>query len=385
MSNETPEFYYNEEGKPEHGHVTKDFDSLGQFDDSGNRGKRELKRAPLGPDSLLWKWGSDNRIQLLRGYTGVLQNMHPAIGQSLLDHSKFFEEPFSRLERSTPQIIYSIYDGGARAKQIRDYHHDIKGTLRDGTRYHSLNPDVYWWAHATFVWRVIWAQELFGTPFTDEEKEQIIQEGVTWWDMYGMSERPVIDTLDGYVEYFKKMEDTVLERNETVDFALRTARVEPVKAPDGVPEAVWKVVWKPFMNSLIWLTYGTLSAKQREILDLPWTQKDQRRFDRIAAAVRKLFSVLPEDKRYMEPGRSMMIKAGMIDGEYKEPKLAAPYGRGEGDEPAGEAGVEATAARDAAAKDSGKALPDVKGTALVGAAVAATALFASRLSKRARK
>ena len=76
MSNETPEFNYNEEGKPDHGHVTKDFDSLGQFDDSGNRGKRDLKRAPLGPDSLLWRWGSDNRIQLLRGYTGVLQNMH---------------------------------------------------------------------------------------------------------------------------------------------------------------------------------------------------------------------------------------------------------------------------------------------------------------------
>lgn len=50
--------------------------------------KRELRRAPLGPDSLLWKWGSDNRLQLLRGYTGILQNMHPAIGQSLLDHSK---------------------------------------------------------------------------------------------------------------------------------------------------------------------------------------------------------------------------------------------------------------------------------------------------------
>lgn len=290
---------------------------------------RELKRAPLGPDSLLWKWGSDNRIQLLRGYTGVLQNMHPAIGQSLLDHSKFFEEPFSRLERSTPQIIYSIYDDGTRAKQVRDYHHGIKGTLRDGTRYHSLNPDVYWWAHATFVWRVIWAQELFGTPFTREEKEQIIQEGVTWWDMYGMSERPVIDNLDGYIEYFKKMEDTVLERNETVDFALRTARVEPVTPPDGVSQAVWNVIWKPIMRSMIWMTYGTLNDKQREILDLEWTTKDQKRFDRIAKFVRKVFDKLPEDKRYMEPGRSMMVKNGMIEGEYKEPKLAAPYSHGE--------------------------------------------------------
>lgn len=288
--------------------------------------KRELRRDPLGPDSLLWKWGSDARLQLLRGYTGVLQNMHPAIGQSLLDHSKFFEEPFARLERSTPQIIQSIYDlDGNLGKQIRDYHVDIKGTLRNGERYHSLNPETYWWAHATFVYRVILAQELFGTPFTHAEKDQLVREGVTWWDMYGLSERPAIDNYNDLVAYMDKMEDTVLERNETVDFALRTARVEPVKAPDGVPEAVWKVIWKPLMNSVIWLTIGTLNDKEREILELEWSKRDQRRFDRVAALVRGIFKILPEDKRYMEPGRSLMIKNGMIKGKYKEPKKIAPY------------------------------------------------------------
>ena len=288
--------------------------------------KRELRRDPLGPDSLLWKWGADNRIQLLRGYTGVMQNMHPAIGQSLLDHSKFFEEPFARLERSTPQIIMSIFDDDDLGTQIRDYHTTIKGTLRNGERYHSLTPDIYWWAHATFVYRVILAQELFGTPFTAEEKDQIVREGVTWWDKYGMSERPVIDNFDELMKYFDEMADTVLERNETVDFALRTARDEPVKAPPGVPEAVWKVIWKPLMRSVIWLTYGTLAEREREILDLEWSQKDQRRFDRIRSLVRKVFDRLPEDKRYMEPGRSMMIKHGMIEGEYKEPKKIRPYG-----------------------------------------------------------
>ena len=83
------------------------------------------------------------------------------------------------------------------------------------------------------------------------------------------------------------------------------------------------------MRSMIWMTYGTLNDKQREILDLEWTAKDQKRFDRIAKFVRKVFDKLPEDKRYMEPGRSMMIKNGMIEGEYKEPKLAAPYSHGE--------------------------------------------------------
>lgn len=300
------------------------FDDL--LDGSVKTGKRDVKRAPLGPDSLLWKWGADNRIQLLRGYTGVLQNMHPAIGQSLLDHSKFFEEPFARLERSTPQIIASIYDDqDVIGKQIRDYHVDIKGKLRDGKRYHSLNPETYWWAHATFVYRVILAQELFGTPFTHAEKDQIVREGVTWWDMYGLSERPVIDNYDDLIAYIEEMEDTVLERNDTVDFALRTARVEPVKAPDGVPEAVWKVIWKPIMRSVIWLTVGTLNDKERQILDLDWTHRDQRRFNRIARFIRGVFKILPEDKRYMEPGRSLMIKNGMISGKYKEPKLITPY------------------------------------------------------------
>ena len=34
---------------------------------------------------------------------------------------------------------------------------------------------------------------------------------------------------------------------------------------------------------------------------------------------------LPEDKRYMEPGRSLMIKNGMIEGKYKEPKKIQGY------------------------------------------------------------
>ncbi len=40
----------------------------------------------------------------------------------------------------------------------------------------------------------------------------------------------------------------------------------------------------------------------------------------------------------MDPGRSRMIKAGMIDGKYKEPKLAEAYGAHgsqDADEPTG--------------------------------------------------
>lgn len=275
---------------------------------------RELKRAPLDEDSLLWRYGADSRLQLMRGYTGILQNMHPSIGQALLDHSKFFEEPFARLERSTPQIIESMYTPSDElSKKIRDYHVNIRGKLRDGQRYHSLNPDTYWWAHATFVYRVIRTQDLFGEPFTPEEREQIVQEGVTWWEKYGVSNRPVFDTYQELIDYIDEMTATVLERNDTVDFALRTARVEPIKAPDGVSPRVWKIIWKPIMRSMIWLTVGTLEQSQRDILQISWTKKDQKRFDRISKFIRKVYPKLPLSKRYMNPGRDEMIKHEMFD------------------------------------------------------------------------
>ena len=279
----------------------------------------------LGPDSILWQRFGDWRSAFVALSAGLLQIAQRDVSRSLVQHSNVFDNEVARLVRSAFPIIRTIYEGPEVGVMIRDFHKDIKGTHPDGSRYHPLNPDVYYWAHATFVYRVIYAQELFGTPFTKEERDQIVREGVTWWDKYGMSERPVIDNYDDLVAYMDDMVENVLERNETVDFALRTARVEPVKAPDGVPPRLWKIIWKPIMRSTIWLTIGTLPEKYRRILDLEWTSRDQKRFDRIAKAIRKVFTLLPEDKRFMEPGRSLMIKNGMIEGKYKEPKTIQAY------------------------------------------------------------
>lgn len=307
-------------------------------------GRVQLRRDPLGVDSLLWKYGSDMRIQLLRGYTGILQNMHPAIGQSLLDHSKFFEEPFARLQRSTPQIIESIYvdDEDPLPHRIRDYHLNIKGTLRDGSHYHSLNPETFWWAHATFVYRVIRTQDLFGTPFTAEERDQLCREGMTWWDKYGVSDRPAIDNYEGLIGYIDEMTETILERNDTVDFALRTARVEKQKRPDGVPPALWNIIWKPIMRSMIWLTVGTLEDSQRRILQVDWSKKDQKRLDRISTFIRKVYPKLPLKLQFMSPGREFMAYHGMFGAEEQE---AAHRGWDE---------RESTASRSTIGKEAGK-------------------------------
>ena len=55
--------------------------------------------------------------------------------------------------------VYGAEDSG-EGTRVRDFHQDIKGDMpaEDGVsrRYHALDPDTYFWAHATFVEQVLY-------------------------------------------------------------------------------------------------------------------------------------------------------------------------------------------------------------------------------------
>ncbi len=149
-------------------------------------------RLALGPDSLIWRWAADMRIAFEGGTAGLLQTMDPAIGYALIEHSNFFEDPVDRVFRSLPGILGTVYDGTdaeATGKRVRDCHRDIKGVRPDGTRYHALNPETYWWAHATFQRMVERVAEYRDTHrLTDAEHDRLHDEGREWYCRYGMGD-----------------------------------------------------------------------------------------------------------------------------------------------------------------------------------------------------
>ena len=108
---------------------------------------------PLGPDSLTWKYFGDVRTGMLGVWIGAIQNMYPQLGAGVEDHSILLREPLQRVARSVYPIMGVVYDGDRAAQtgaQIRNYHRTIKGVDADGRRYHALNPETFYWAHATF-------------------------------------------------------------------------------------------------------------------------------------------------------------------------------------------------------------------------------------------
>ncbi len=157
--------------------------------------RQQADALPLGPDSLVWKYFGDNRMYLIGPRPAVLQNMLAELGQGVLDHSVFFSDTAARVKRSIPPIMMTVYgapDSG-EGTRVRDFHRDIKGDMPalGCNRYHALDPDTYFWAHATFVEQVLYFADTFVKRLTDGEKEQIYAESKTWYRRYGVSDRPM--------------------------------------------------------------------------------------------------------------------------------------------------------------------------------------------------
>ena len=252
----------------------------------------ELESAPglpLGPESLTWQLFADHRMALLGPRAAVLQNMLPALGQGVEDHSVWFADTLARLARSIPPIFGTVYgpDPEATGRRVRDFHTSIKGKMPDGRPYSALNPETYYWAHATFVEHLVVATETFIRPLGRAEKDQIIAESVTWFERYDVSARGIPTTWAAFEAYWDDALEHRLVRHRTAAYGVGYA-TKGWPRPARVPRPLWWLVRRPVDAISSSLTIGGLPPRAREILGLPWDDDRERRYRRVARLVRAL-------------------------------------------------------------------------------------------------
>lgn len=259
---------------------------------------------PLGPGSLVWKYFGDNRMYLIGPRPAVLQNMLAELGQGVLDHSTFFSGTAERLKRTIPPIFRTVYgaEDDNAGTQVRDFHHDIKGDMPDGGRYHALDPDTYFWAHATFLEQVLYFADTFVNRLSDAEKEQIYAESKTWYRRYGVSDRPMPATYAEFEQYWDRMLNEVAVPHKTARYGVGYV-TKGFPCPRGVNPAVWRVVALLFDPLAAFLTTGGLPPRARDLLELPWTDRQEKAYRVFAAfwrtkPVNWVWDQLPMSVRY---------------------------------------------------------------------------------------
>jgi uncharacterized protein (DUF2236 family) len=227
---------------------------------------------------------------------GILQLMHPGIGAGVAEHSAFFDDPFDRIYRSIPQIWATIFapDAQRRGHELRDVHRDIKGTDHRGRRYHALDPETFWWAHATFTWEIFRSVELFHLRAPSAaEAEQLYAETVTWYRRFGISARPVPADYGAFRSKFSQVCREILEVTPAAERALSFGLADIPGQPWGpIPlQGLLRPIAAPAAEILV---LGCLPDEARRRVGKPWGTAEQAQFRGICAAIRQGFRFVPD-------------------------------------------------------------------------------------------
>jgi uncharacterized protein (DUF2236 family) len=260
--------------------------------------RRDTGGQPLGPDSLTWKYFGDLRTGMLGVWIGALQNMDPQLGAGVENHSILLREPLQRVARSVYPIMGVVYDGNrapVTGEQIRGYHTTIKGVDAAGRRYHALNPDTFYWAHATFFMLIIKTAEYFCGGLSEDEKRQLFAEHVQWYRMYGMSMRPVPGSWEEFCAYWdRKCRDDLEINKATLDiFSIRIPKPWFVV----MPTPVWDQLFRPMVAGQRWIAAGLFDQAVRDKVGMRWTPGDELLLRLFGKVVELAFVAVPDEIR----------------------------------------------------------------------------------------
>lgn len=257
----------------------------------------------LGVDSLTWKLFGDWRGLLQGPWAGSMQNMHPQLGAAVQQHSIFFTERIPRLFRSLYPIGGVVFDGDrapTTGAEVRDYHIPIKGIDDQGRRYSALNPDVFYWAHATFFMGTILTAKHFGDGLTEAQKRQLFDEHITWYRMYGMSMRPVPKSWEEFEQYWDHMCRNVLEDTWAARQVLDLSTMPKPPTAQWIPDTAWELLMKLGGPFVVWTTVGLYDEPVRQLLGYDWTERDEWLHRCYGQAVNLVFKLVPR-RRKMHP------------------------------------------------------------------------------------
>ena len=105
-----------------------------------------------GPDSAIWQVHGDFSSMLCGGISALLlQMLHPLALAGVWDHSRFREDIYGRLRRTSQFISATTFAPSAVAEQlverVKAIHLHINGTDSSGTSYAASDPDLLTWVH----------------------------------------------------------------------------------------------------------------------------------------------------------------------------------------------------------------------------------------------
>lgn len=269
------------------------------------------KKPPHESESILKTYLGDRRFQLTGMSAGILQLMHPVVGDIIEKQSNFFERPWDRILNSVPEILGGLYDADSKqtGRRIRDYHKDLRAIdLGDGKKHHALGPDIYSWPHLTFVKMTEDVIDRFDRrELAPEERETFYQESVAWYRNYGLSMKPIPKDYASYRAKLDEMYEHQLHMTPAAEDVITKVSNRTIEPRPGLLTLTARLGFRAPINEVVrLLAIGGLPPIVRERFAIKWSRADELKLKSMEETTKRLWPLVPDFVSYHPRARAGM-------------------------------------------------------------------------------
>jgi len=226
----------------------------------------------------------------------LMQIAHPLVARAVADHSPFGRgaSDYARRAYGTIGAMLRLTFGtdaeaAATAARINAIHARVTGVLQrqagrfpPGTPYAASDPALLLWVHATLADSLPLAYERFVGPLSPAEKDAYCVEAAEGSALLHLPKRmapPDVTALDSYTK--RMIEDgtiAVTPEARTLADALLRPPLRPASPLFGIARLA---------------TLGLLPPPIRDAYGYPWSDRDERKFNRLCGVIRRVRGVAP--------------------------------------------------------------------------------------------
>lgn len=220
------------------------------------------------------------------GATVAWQMARPGVGRGVAEHSRTLERPLDRLH-ATMAYVYAVTlgddaDRARIARHVNRVHAPVRG---DG--YSAFDPDLQLWVAATLYRGALDVHALFDGPVPAHEREALYRDAWGFGRTLQVRDGQWPADADAFEHWW-----TVQVERLSVDDQVR-AYMQAVLRGGNAP---WYL--RPLMPLQGFVTRGLLPPRVRELFDLPWNARDERRWRRFKRYAPRLYWAMPRVLRH---------------------------------------------------------------------------------------
>lgn len=225
----------------------------------------------------------------------IMQLSWPGVGygvyESPVESGSVFRHPLKRFRTTMTYLAVAIFgterEKAAYRKWVNRSHRLVRSTAASPVRYNAFDPELQLWVAACLYKGFEDTYMFFAGPLEGADRESFYASSATLGTT--LQVRPEAWPADraAFEEYWTDGQEKIRIDPEVRDYLYRVAtlRMFPafVRVPLGRPH--------------LFLTTGFLPPRFREEMRLPWSERDQRRFDRLTRATGMVVRRLPAPVR----------------------------------------------------------------------------------------